>query len=459
MYIEKFLPSINFSRNNNAVVMSIIIALVSAFLIVQGLINLIPFLFLIPLLLFFPEKALIGGMFILVSTSAWLNYRLFGGRFENVVTIPLLIIFTLIFVWFIVLTQFRIRIVKSPIVTAMLIFIGTNLLSTIFNYPGFYTRHLLLGNVIHFLNFSLSLIVASITAASFENSRRITILFLVGIMIGSVGAGISQFSTFLHSSRILWKTNPIYTESLEKSGLGIFGAIIVFMALAIIFETKNYQLKLYAAIQSILGVFINIFAWQRTHFIGLVSGIAIILFARGKKLVFFLVITMILVVNTFPLITETIYNVFTFQRKSFTTRVELWKESFDVWKKNPIVGVGPSQYRQGISWAHPHNQYLATLAETGILGFSSFMVLFVILFYESWRTYQEAKNFLLRLCALGLLGILTGQAVGGLGSLTLLPNYGRMQFAVLSWSSYIWVLIGLMVGLKAKFLFRETQNS
>lgn len=456
---ERFQLSACFLRNIIFIIaMSLVLGVITTFLISRDASNLLLFLPLMLMMLLLPEKALIGGMFLLVSTSPWLNYRILGGRLEHVATIPLLITFALVYVWLLILAQRRVQIVKSPVNTFIVLFIGANFLSTILNYPGFHTRHLILGNVLHLLNFSLFYVVASMIAFSVGNSRRIAILLLVGIMAGAIGAGISQGHTFLHSSKVLWKTNPVYTASFARGGLGGFGSIVVLMVLAVLFEIKNRPLKYCIAPLFLLGISIDLLAWQRIHFVSLFAGMGMILFTKGRKWLFVFAILIVLIINFFPTIPNTIHDVFAFQPQNFQVRVELWKEAFQVWKNHPIIGVGPSQYRGGISWTHPHNQYITILAETGLLGLASFILLFVIFFRVTWITYRRAKDPLLRMVALGLLGVLVQQAIGGLAEGSFLPHYGRDQFVTLSTSVYVWVLIGLMVGLRAKFLFQDLEN-
>ncbi|SES89314.1 O-antigen ligase [Oceanobacillus limi] len=61
-------------------------------------------------------------------------------------------------------------------------------------------------------------------------------------------------------------------------------------------------------------------------------------------------------------------------------RIFLWKSAFEMWVHNPFIGVGIGQFIAyspemfGFTFSNiPHNTYLSFLAETGILGFISFI--------------------------------------------------------------------------------------
>ena len=75
----------------------------------------------------------------------------------------------------------------------------------------------------------------------------------------------------------------------------------------------------------------------------------------------------------------------------------------DLFKENPILGVGPKNYIQHcnnnqkfqvppyVCTSHPHNTYVQLLAETGLLG--TFMVFFLFIFIS----YLSAKHIFLKL--------------------------------------------------------------
>ncbi|MFN4245933.1 MAG: O-antigen ligase family protein, partial [Brevinematia bacterium] len=72
---------------------------------------------------------------------------------------------------------------------------------------------------------------------------------------------------------------------------------------------------------------------------------------------------------------------------SFYNRVDSYKLSFDILRKNIFFGVGLVNFKFYVPYYYGnylHNLYLSILVETGILGFISFMVLISFLVYNSF---------------------------------------------------------------------------
>jgi len=68
----------------------------------------------------------------------------------------------------------------------------------------------------------------------------------------------------------------------------------------------------------------------------------------------------------------------------FTGRTGVWGETFDLWLKAPLFGIGFRQHEQFLAGTPAHNAYLAMLADTGLLGFIVYVVLLVSSLIASW---------------------------------------------------------------------------
>jgi O-antigen ligase len=82
-------------------------------------------------------------------------------------------------------------------------------------------------------------------------------------------------------------------------------------------------------------------------------------------------------------------------RSSYTSvkRLRIWKKGIDTFKKNPFLGAGfgityPDKV-SGINFVHPHNIIIELLAETGIVGFCVFTVLFGLIFKRAFFIYKK----------------------------------------------------------------------
>jgi len=74
----------------------------------------------------------------------------------------------------------------------------------------------------------------------------------------------------------------------------------------------------------------------------------------------------------------------------FTGRLDAWREAFDLFRHHPILGVGFRQHERYMTiLPSAHSGYLSMLAETGILGFLSVMVL---ISKCAWRLFRMAMS-------------------------------------------------------------------
>ena len=102
------------------------------------------------------------------------------------------------------------------------------------------------------------------------------------------------------------------------------------------------------------------------------------------------------------IIDETI-NQINFSNKKYIFSKEhesLYRTSINIFKDNKILGVGPKRFRKvcaeekynipmGCS-THSHNTYLQLLSETGLIGFSFMIILFVFLVFFSLKHFFES---------------------------------------------------------------------
>lgn len=87
------------------------------------------------------------------------------------------------------------------------------------------------------------------------------------------------------------------------------------------------------------------------------------------------------------------------QLTSLTGRDQIWAAAFQEWRQNPIFGYGPElfspDYRQsiGMSYAtNAHNQFMDTLARSGLVGATSLVAYIGLLFFLSLRYANASKG-------------------------------------------------------------------
>jgi O-antigen ligase len=98
--------------------------------------------------------------------------------------------------------------------------------------------------------------------------------------------------------------------------------------------------------------------------------------------------------------------------QGFTGRDVIWAETFDIWLRAPVLGVGFRQHEKFLHVAG-HNAYLAMLADTGLVGFIAYMWLLGLAFVSSARSKARlTRGFVAPLLiAYAVLGLFERRAI------------------------------------------------
>ena len=96
-------------------------------------------------------------------------------------------------------------------------------------------------------------------------------------------------------------------------------------------------------------------------------------------------------------------------------RVLMWKATYDMWRKRPLVGIGFGRYREEwreecsrgelpkevcTKWVEnvdPHNVFVQVLSETGVLGATTFLLLLLFVLLRVLREPLSLTVFLMTL--------------------------------------------------------------
>lgn len=140
--------------------------------------------------------------------------------------------------------------------------------------------------------------------------------------------------------------------------------------------------------------------------------------------------------------------------ESSVGRLQAYDQAIIFWQDSPIIGIGVGNYGPKVKdypdpstvtgWDIVNNEYLEVLAETGILGLISFVIIFVVLFWRAVLAFYKTKDLFLKSMLIGSMAALVGILV---------------QYIFLStlYIMYIWVLIGLIIAIE-NLCFRKEQT-
>jgi O-antigen ligase len=95
-------------------------------------------------------------------------------------------------------------------------------------------------------------------------------------------------------------------------------------------------------------------------------------------------------------------------------RLAHWQAALNMAATRPWLGVGFGNYEIAypdfalanwpLALGHAHNYYLNLLAETGIIGLSSYLIFWAVIFHQNWQAIHQAHG-LPRAVLAGLLGV------------------------------------------------------
>jgi O-antigen ligase len=127
-------------------------------------------------------------------------------------------------------------------------------------------------------------------------------------------------------------------------------------------------------------------------------------------------------------------------------RIAHWQAAIDMWRSNFWSGVGLGGYAAAYpafglpNWqlplGHAHNIYLNMLAETGIIGFTAFILFFSVLFYKLIKASRSLTGWQ-RGTAVGLLGAWTHMAVHNLVDNIMVNNVHIHMGVMLALSAWL----------------------
>jgi len=197
---------------------------------------------------------------------------------------------------------------------------------------------------------------------------------------------LTSIYMFFKDLNILGK--KFFKKIIQKNGFYIFLIIFLFIAF-IIGERSNFIKTL---IITILFVFLidnkDLQKKLLSIFAGLII-IGIIIFNHDiYKYRFFLMFIKPIINNPVELVTKSNYG-------------SHYKVAYEVYKNNKITGVGLKNYRIEVmkdkyskdSSIHPHQVHFEILSETGLIGYISFLSLFIFNLFYSINYFFKKKNY------------------------------------------------------------------
>src|SRR3972149_3862174 len=197
--------------------------------------------------------------------------------------------------------------------------------------------------------------------------------------------------------------------------------LIVTLAAIFIFESRKPLVKIGMFLLSVAVSVLLFNTYTRGAWLGLILVLCLLGILKYRKLLFLTPVMLLVVAIISP---SFIAQRFADLRdpnpygpgNSMAARVEIWKETYPLFAKNPLIGNGWGRsilYGRAkiltktglsniaLSEQPTHNDYLRLLAETGILGFGAYFWLLFAVSRWGWHRYVQSTHSFSKGIALG----------------------------------------------------------
>lgn len=264
----------------------------------------------------------------------------------------------------------------------------------------------------------------------------VVILFLAVRSYRAFTAG----DVFSYESRY---AGPFWIVKLGANHFGAFFAHYwaVFLGL-FVFEKIKWRKMLFLAV-ILFGLHPIFFSYSRGAYIATFCALVLVGILKKRSLLI-IPLAVLLAWHTIlpPSVIDRIEMTFTDSGQiehSAAVRLDLWNHAIDLYKKNPIFGVGFGGYGytmpEETHYTDTHNFYLKTLSEQGIVGLLFLVVLFYKAFFSGFKLYKIGRTPFHTGLGLGFIGCILAVFVTNL--------FGeRWSYMVLN--GYFWVFWGLV---------------
>jgi putative inorganic carbon (HCO3(-)) transporter len=126
---------------------------------------------------------------------------------------------------------------------------------------------------------------------------------------------------------------------------------------------------------------------------------------------------------------------------SAAVRLGLWDHAWNLFMKNPVIGVGYGGFEFSAPegelhrWTDTHSYYLKMLSEQGVVGFGLFLTVLIVAFRSGWRLWKAGKEGFEKGLGLGFMGCVLACAS---------TNLFGDRWSYVEMGSYFWVFWGLV---------------
>ena len=168
---------------------------------------------------------------------------------------------------------------------------------------------------------------------------------------------------------------------------------------------QPWQKKIFYFI-SLFSVIMLFLSGTRGGWIALISTILLLIYlCKIIKKEFLIIITVVFLSSSIafvalPNFKERVFSILDTKVASNTERILMWKSAIEIFKDNPIHGIGHNSFKEvyniyyispeakEVGHTHPHNNFLKILAEGGVIGAIGYVSFYLYLTYYFYKKYK-----------------------------------------------------------------------
>jgi putative inorganic carbon (HCO3(-)) transporter len=195
-------------------------------------------------------------------------------------------------------------------------------------------------------------------------------------------------------------------------GANAFSYFLVFLSLMALGLALYAKPKLRWPLLGFAGILTLtlVLTYTRTAWIAFAAGVMVLGAFAGRKVLIAMVVVLVLSVLFVPAIgdrfqelgSDNTYN--TYRRDSLEWRIAYWTDIIPLANANPVTGIGLKMTSE-VADKLPHNDYLRSYVEMGLVGLAAFITVLVAMIRTPWKALKVATDPLQRGILLGFLSI------------------------------------------------------
>lgn len=278
---------------------------------------------------------------------------------------------------------------SKEVINAILLFFAFLILSIVFS--DFYRLGLdYLDKILRYLIIYFSVI------HFIRNRKQINRIFIslsVSILLSSIYSIYQYF--YLNIRRASGFLPTLTNESVLLMVMSIM--------IMLIYRTKS-KIRYYYIIISLVSICSLMVSNTRGAWVAFIVALILFSFLIDKRIMFILFVFSILIILIFPSFQTRFKSIFDLSNSSNNERILMWRSAFEMWKDKPILGHGigsfeklyPEKYMlenaRLESRRYAHSNIFNLLAETGILGLTGYLYLFISIIKHGINKLKILKN-------------------------------------------------------------------